>query len=174
MSGRVLRIAGWSTGALLLLAPLVAMRFTDAVDWGLEDFLSAGALVLAVGGGLELAVRRTRHRAMRAGAALALATAFVLVGANAAVGVIGSEDNPVNRLYAGVVAVGAMGTLLARFRPRGMALAMVATAIAQVAVAVVAVLAGQGFAGPATLVFTALWLAAAALFRTAAIGQRPG
>ena len=41
--------------------------------------------------------------------------------------IIGSEDHPANRMYHGVLAVGFLGALIARFRPRGMALALVAT-----------------------------------------------
>jgi hypothetical protein len=45
-------------------------------------------------------------------------------------------------MYAGVLAVAAIGTVIARLRPRGMALALLATAIAQLLVAVIALIAG--------------------------------
>ena len=100
---------------------------------------------------------------------------LVLVWANLAVGVIGSEGNPANRLYGGVLAVGFGGAILARFRPGGMARALVAAAIAQMAVAGVALAAGLGrpATGPLELLglngaFAALWLASAWLFRKAA------
>ena len=162
------RIAGWSAAAALLLMPLIAMQFTDEVDWDLADFVVAGALVAGAGAGYELAVRRTRNRAYRAAVGVALAAAFILVWANLAVGIIGSEDNPANRMYHGVLAVGLVGAIVARFRPRGMAHALVATALAQVVVALVALAAGLGFTGPATLFFAGLWLTSAWLFRKAA------
>jgi hypothetical protein len=164
---RRLRLAAWGTAAMLLLLPLIAMQFTDEVAWDLADFIFAGGLVFTVGMACELAARRTTHRTYRAAVAIALATAFILVWGNLAVGVIGSEDNPANRMYWGVLAVGIGGAFIARFRPPGMARALVATALAQLLVAVVALIAGWGSAGPITVFFVALWLLSAWLFRRA-------
>ena len=165
------RLAAWSAAAALLLLPAVAMQFTEEVRWGPADFAFAAALVGAVGLGCELAARRTVNRAYRAAVGVALAAAFVLVWANAAVGVIGSEDHPANLMVYGVPAVGIAGALAARFRPRGMARALAATALAQLLVAVVALRAGPGSAGLITLGFAVLWLASAWLFRKAAREQ---
>jgi hypothetical protein len=161
------RVAGWGAGAALLLLPLIAMQFTDEVKWDLADFIFAGALVAGVGVSYELAVRKTGDRIYRAAVAVTLATSFILVWANAAVGIIGNEDNPANAMFHGVLLVGIVGGLFARFRPLGMAWALVATAITQVAVAVIAAVAGHGFAGPITLFFVALWSTAAWLFHKA-------
>ena len=73
-----------------------------------------------------------------AAVALACATALALVFINAAAGIIG--DGPVNLMYAGVLAVGFVGALIARFEPRGVALALFATAAAQMLVPVVALM----------------------------------
>ncbi len=35
-----LRIAAWSAAALVLLLPLVAMQFTEEVNWTVADFVS--------------------------------------------------------------------------------------------------------------------------------------
>ncbi len=59
---------------------------------------------------------------------------------NLAVGLIGSEDNPANLMYVGVLAVGIIGAILARFSPLGMARALFATALAQALVAVIALM----------------------------------
>jgi len=174
------RLAAWGSVGALLLAPLVAMQVTDAVAWGLEDFALAGALLGGAGLGLELAAVRTRSRAYRAGLGVALGAAVLLVWANGAVGLIGSEDHPANRLFAGVLAVSLAGAVLARFRPDGMAWAMAATAVAQALVAGIALAVDWGLAGSvhpgdalmATVLFGALWLLAAGLFRRAA--QVPG
>lgn len=168
------RLAVWGAAAALLLLPLVAMQFTDEVDWDLADFVFAGVLVAGVCATYELAVRRTRNRTYRAAAAVALAAAFILLWGNAAVGVIGSEDNPANRMFPGVIAVGFIGALLARFRPHGMAYALLATAFAQVLAAGVALGTGLGSTVLVTVFFTALWLVAAALFRKAASEQADG
>lgn len=162
------RMAAWGAAAGLILLPLVAMQFTQEVDWGPEDFAFAIMMVAGVGVTYELAVRTTGNRAYRAGVGVALAAAFVQVWVNAAVGIIGSEDNPVNWLFDAVPAVGVVGALIARFRPAGLARAMAATAVAQVLVAVAAFAAGFGFTGPITVFFTGLWLISAWLFRKAA------
>src|SRR5688572_8532608 len=117
--GRSWRMAGWGAGAALLLLPLLAMQVSDEVAWDLADFVFAGALVAGVGVTYELAARTTGSRAYRAAVGVALAAAFILVWANAAVGVIGSEDNPANSMYGGVLAVGILGALIARFQPYG-------------------------------------------------------
>jgi hypothetical protein len=74
---------------------------------------------------------------------VALVAAFLLIWANGAVGLIGSEDNDLNMVYFGVLAVGLIGAVVARFRPRGMALAMAAMAIAQAAIAVTVLAVGM-------------------------------
>jgi hypothetical protein len=165
------RIAAWGAAAAVLLLPLIAMQFTDEVNWGPGDFALAAALVIGVGMSFELALRRTGSHAYRAAAAVALAAAFTLAWANLAVGVIGSEDNPANLMVWGVLAVGIFGALAARFQPRGMARALAATALAQVIVDVLTLLSGLGFAGPITAFFAALWLLSAWLFRKAAREQ---
>ena len=174
--GSLWRIAAWSVAALVLLIPLIAMQFTDEVNWSGGDFVFAALLLLGVGIPLELVVRKTGNAAYRAGAVVALGAAFLTVWVNGAVGIIGSEDNAVNLLYYGVLTIGFVGTLVARFRPRGMAFAMAATALAQAAVAVGALVAGMAAVakgGVAEVVivngfFVALWLGSAALFREAA------
>ena len=71
---------------------------------------------------------------------MALATALLLIWINLAVGLIGSENNPANLLYVGVLAIGFIGALLARFQPLGMARALVAMAIAQALVPLIALI----------------------------------
>jgi len=84
--------------------------------------------------------RRADHTAYRAATGLAVATALILVWVNLAVGLIGTEDNPANLMYFGVIAVGAIGAIIARFQPDGMARALFATALAQALVPVIALI----------------------------------
>lgn len=163
-----IRIAAWSIAGLLLLAPLVAMQFTPEVAWTPGDFLFAAIMFGTVGLGVELAVRATHDWSYRGGVMIAVAAAFLIVWINLAVGIIGSEDNPANQMFFAVPLVAAIGAAIARFRPRGMSDAMIAAACAQVGTFVIALAAGWAFIGPITLFFTALWLAAAYLFRRAA------
>jgi hypothetical protein len=166
------RVVGWSIPAVLLLLPLVAMQLTDEVNWTAFDFVFAAALFGIVGLAFEFIVRKSRSLAYRFGAALAVVAAFLTVWANGAVGMIGSEDNPYNLLFGGVLLVALTGAILARFEPAGMARAMVAAAIAQ------AVLGAFGLStdvpgGVLSIGFAGLWLVAAALLRIAAREQRP-
>jgi len=168
------RIAGWSAAALLLLLPLAAMQVTDEVDWGVADFAVLGVLLAGAGTALELTVRRTGDVAYRAAVGLALAGAFILVILAAGVGIIGRDGDPANLMFAGVLAVGGAGALAARFRPGGMARAMVAMASAQALAALIALVAGWGrpWSGPGEILglnafFVALFAASAGLFRRA-------
>jgi hypothetical protein len=152
----------------MLLLPLFAMQVTDEMNWGVADFALLGAMLAGAGTTFELAVRVTGNPAYRAAVVVALGAAFILVWMNLAVGVIGGEDNPANLLYGGVLAVGLIGALIARFQPHGMARALVATALAQ---ALVAVIAGVGHTFILTGFFVALWLISAWLFRSAHVAS---
>ncbi|MDQ5828638.1 MAG: hypothetical protein M3324_01925, partial [Actinomycetota bacterium] len=97
-----------------------------------------------------------------------------------AVGVIGTEDDLANLMYVGVLAVGIIGAIIARFRPPGMARALFATALAQALVAVIALIFGLGssLSPPVEILglngfFVALFLGSAWLFRNAAREQPP-
>lgn len=144
--------------------------------WGIEDFVIFGAMILAVGIAWALARRRANGKRYKAAVGFALAAAFLLMWVNGAVGIIGSENNDANMMYFGVLAIGVLGTLIARGRPRGMSWAMSAAALAQVMVAAIALVTDWGVAGPVspwdvivlTIFFTALWLISAWLFRKAA------
>ncbi len=171
--GRRSRLIIWGGAAALMLLPLIAMRFTSEVQWDPGDFVFLAILLASVGGTYELAARVTNRGAYLAAVALALVAGFLLVWINAAVGIIGSEDNPANLIYAGVLAVAGLGAALARLRPAGMARAMVAAAIAQGLAFAGAWLAGLGFTGPITIFFIALWLTAAWLFHKAAAADTP-
>jgi hypothetical protein len=166
------RVIAWGTAALLLLLPLVAMQFTDEVNWTGSDFIVMGALFGTVGLGFELAIGMSSSWAWRAGAGVAIVAAFLLVWVNLAVGMIGSEDNPFNLLFGGVIAVALAGAAAARFRPEGMARAMAAAAVAQAAIGL-AGLATDPRGGMLSMVMAGLWLIAAWLFRKAAREQRP-
>jgi hypothetical protein len=128
-----------------------------------------------------LARRKPGNTAYKSAVGLALAAAFFLFWVNSAVGIIGDESNDANLMYLGVLAVGGIGAIVARFQPHGMARALFATALAQALVAVIALIAGLGSTGPIwpwdvlilTGFFGASWLGSALLFRTAAREQPP-
>ena len=169
------RILGWGAAAGLILLPLVAMQFTSEVNWTFSDFVFAIVMFGSVGLALELAVRRG-NRAYTIAAALALLVSFLSIWFTGAVGIIGNEAEDSNLLFIGVVAIALAGSVIALFRPSGMAVAMVAAAIAQVGVPIVATVIGDSKPSAIwapeviilTLVFTAMWLASARLFKSAA------
>jgi len=146
------------------------------MDWSIADFVIMGALVTGAALALYMAFRRSGSLAYRGASAIAAMGAFLLIWVNGAVGIIGSENHDANMLFLGVLAVGFIGALIARFRPRGMAAAQGATALAQALVALAALAAGWGQATDivfATAFFTALWVLSAWLFRRAAQGKAP-
>ena len=128
--------------AFILLLPLLAMQITDEVDWDQTDFAVAGALLVGTILTYKLAAKRTGNFAHRAAVGIALATALTIIWINLAVGIIGTEDNPANLMYYGVLAIGIIGAIIARFKSHGMSRAMFAMALALMLIAVIALIAG--------------------------------
>jgi hypothetical protein len=165
--------------ALILLIPLVAMQFTSEVNWTLSDFVFAGVLLFGTGLTYELA-RKAGGIAYGAAVGVALAAAFLLVWINGAVGIIGNEDNPANLMYGGVLAVGIIGAMIARFQPQGMARALFATALTQLLVPVIALIVWRpslddapGIVGVFMLnAFFVILFAVSALFFRRAVRER--
>jgi len=161
----------WSGAACLLLLPLVAMQFTRDVNWTLLDFAVFGTMLLCACSAYELGARMSHNTAYRAAVGVAAVAAFFLVWINLAVGIIGSEHDRANLMFAGVLTVGIIGALIVRFQPRGMARVLVAMAITQALVggiALAAFTAEPGVIAGLTGVFVALWLASAWLFARSA------
>jgi hypothetical protein len=161
--------------ALLMLLP-VAMQFTDEVQG--NEAIAYGVLLLAFGGLYELARwLRTRGSTYRLAFGVGFAAAFLVFWANGAVGIIGSEDNPANLMYGAVFAVGLVGAVISRLKPRGMAPTLFLAALIQVLIPVVAFFiwpakASWGNAGVSgvfviNLLFAALFVLSATLFRRA-------
>ena len=156
------------------------MQFTAEVGWGVFDFLVAGALVFGAGLTYALVARKAGNVAYRAALDVALAAALILVWAVGAVGVIGEDGDRADLMYGGVLAVGIVGAVIARFRPDGMARALLATALAQALVAAIALIAGKHQAPISSVseilglngFFVALFTGSAWLFRHAARRQR--
>ena len=122
----------------------------------------------------------SNRNAYRAAVGVALAAAFILVWLSLGVGIIGADGDPVNMMYFGVLAVGTIGAIVARFRPHGMARALFATALAQALVAVIALIFGLGLPwSPAVEIlvlngfFVALFVGSALLFRHAGRERTP-
>ena len=172
---RILRAAGWGLAALLLATPWLAMQVTDEVAWSPWDFALFAAMLGGAGLMLELAVMRTRDLAYRAGAVLAVGAAFLIIWASLAVGIVGSEADPINLAYPGVVVLALASAAALRFTAAGLAKAMLVAAAALVGIAVFALATGRG-GSPGALaeilvanaMFAALFAGASVLFSLAA------
>jgi hypothetical protein len=159
----------------------VAMQFTDEVAWDPADFAAAGVLLFGAGLTYQLVARKAGNIAYRVGVGVAVATGLLLVWVVGAVGVIGEEGDRADLMYVGVLAVGIIGAVIARFRPQGMARALLATALAQGLVAVIALIAGKHQAPISSVFeilglngfFMALFIGSAWLFRHAGRRQPP-
>jgi hypothetical protein len=172
------RIKRWIGAALLLMVPLVAMQFTEEVQWSPSDFLFAGILLFGSLAAFEAVARSSTSSLYRTGAGLAVFGAFLLTWANAAVGL---TDSDADGLYLAVVALGVIGAFVAQFRPMGMAYTMITMAVALAAVGLIALLTGivpehnsavQILA--ITCFFAAFFVGSALLFRKAARKETSG
>lgn len=170
------RLAGWGAAVALLAAPFVAMQLNaDGVNWSAGDFLVMGVMLATVGGLIELAVRLTPSCLYRAGVGLAALGAFLLIWANLAVGMVGSEHNSDNQLFFVALLMGIAGSIGGGFKAVGMSRAMLTAAVS---VGLAFVFAELGMRDEpmvrplveaiGTSVFLALFAASAWLFHKAA------
>ena len=166
------KIALWAAPALFMLLMLINNRLGDGEGWSVGDFVFAGVVLYGALGAYEWVTRRPGNPAQRAGFGLGIAALVLLLWGNAAVGI---TDTDADGWYLAVVAVGVIGALGARFRPRGMAWAMAATVVALVLAGATALVAGKigpNNSAPEILAITAfyaiLFAGSAWLFRQAA------
>lgn len=75
---------------LVLLIPLIAMMFTDEVDWNVADFIVVGVLLAGVGFAYQLIINGIKTNSRLAMVGIMLAGAMVLIWLELAVGVFGS------------------------------------------------------------------------------------
>ncbi len=78
------------TVALLLLIPLVAMQFTDEVNWSLSDFVVMGFLLLVTALMCELVMRKVNKIKYRIAICGALLAVLVIIWIELAVGILGT------------------------------------------------------------------------------------
>jgi hypothetical protein len=124
----------------LLSIPLIAMQFTNEVVWNFTDFIAAGVLLFGTGLTYELISRRMNSTIYRSAVGMAVGATLLLIWVNLAVGILGSENNPANILYGGVIGVGFLGAIITRLQPRGMAITLFAMALTQILIPVIAFL----------------------------------
>jgi peptidoglycan/LPS O-acetylase OafA/YrhL len=79
-----------SVVVFILLIPLIAMQFTNEVNWSLFDFIAAAVLLLGTGLLCELVMRKVKKNRDRIIVCFALLLILLLIWAELAVGILGS------------------------------------------------------------------------------------
>lgn len=155
--------------AWLIIPAILLLPWLGNWPWTRSDYVVMGLMLGSVGLGIEFLVRQSGSTAYRLGAVMAVIAAFLTVWVNLAVGMIGSEDNPYNLLFFAVLLAAALGGILVRLKARGMAMAMLVTAILQAAAGLAGMPADMR-GGIFSTGFSGLWLLSAALFWAASRG----
>jgi hypothetical protein len=75
---------------ILLLIPLIAMQFTNEVDWNIFDFVIMGILLTGTGLLCELVLRKVKSIQNRIIICAAILFIFFLIWAELAVGIFGT------------------------------------------------------------------------------------
>ena len=71
---------------LLLLVPLIAMSYTEEVNWTLTDFIVAACLLLATGLTIDLLIRKVKKVNYRIAMVLTVIAVLAIVWVQLAVG----------------------------------------------------------------------------------------
>ena len=79
-----------ATVSILLLIPLIAMQFTNEVDWKPLDFVVAGVLLLGTGLLCELVIRKVTQTVPRISLCATFLVVLFLTWAELAVGIFGT------------------------------------------------------------------------------------
>ena len=163
-----LRLLGWGSALALLSVPAIAMwAGADGVLWTASDFIVFALMLLILGTGIELSMRRSNDLSYRLGAIAACGIGFLTIWADLAVGMIGSEDNGYNLIFLAIVLFAAIGAALVRGNARLMSKLTFAAGAAQLVTAAIGYSAdprGAVF----SMAFAVPWFVAGALFGNAA------
>jgi ABC-type cobalt transport system substrate-binding protein len=74
----------------LLLIPLIAMQFTDDVNWTTTDFIIAGGLLLGTGFITEIVLRTIKKHSYRVALLSVIFIIVILIWLELAVGIFGT------------------------------------------------------------------------------------
>ena len=78
------------TTIILLFIPLIAMQFTNEVNWKVSDLVVAGALLIGTGLMCELVIRKVKVTKYRIAICFAFLTVLILIWTELAVGIFGT------------------------------------------------------------------------------------
>ena len=131
-----------ATALGLLLIPIVASFFVKGFLWTTSDYVFAFILFLVPTLVYRIITRTATNFKYRLAIAFALLTGFATVWINLAVGIIGSEDELINLVYFGVLALGLIGANIVRFKPEGMVKVMAVMTAALIPITFAALVLG--------------------------------
>lgn len=78
------------TAAGILFVPLLAMQFTDQVNWTVADFMVAGAVLMITSVLIEFVLRKVTATIYRIALCVTLLVGLFLIWTELAVGIFGS------------------------------------------------------------------------------------
>ena len=125
---------------LILMIPFIVMQFTDQINWDLLDFVIMGTALIGIGIAYEFVALKSAKTVYRVALGISIGGAFFLFWVNGAVGIIGNEGQDANMLYGAVFIVGFIGSLISKFKPKGMSRTLYAAALVQMLVPVIALI----------------------------------
>ena len=73
---------------IILLIPLIAMQFSNEVNWDITDFLVAGILLFGIGLSIDFVLRKVGNVKYRIIICLLLLLVFILIWAELSVGIL--------------------------------------------------------------------------------------
>lgn len=161
--------------ASVLLIPLVIMLFSTEMNWSVLDYIIVWLLLFSSGLTYRLVTKKKRSISYKAAIVLAVLTGLFMMWVNLGVGIFGSGPNPVNLSYAVVLTIGLFGSIIARFKPRGMALTLYIMAFANTLLTVFAIIYNNYVPTEEHVMqivvinffFIVMWTASGLLFRNA-------
>jgi hypothetical protein len=156
----------WSSGAAVWLCAFIANLTVEGFTWQLSDFV-VWAVLISAACALADWGSRGRSRRYQLAVLMTVATGFIMLWANLAVGLVGGEDNPLNLAFFAILAIGMAGALIYRGQARGLARTLGCMAAAQIIYGFWLYAAKDVSVIGATTVFSAVWLTAAVLFHRA-------
>jgi hypothetical protein len=115
---------------LFLIIPLTGMLMNAGVNWGFFDFIFAWVFIFSAGFTYKYIASKKSNAKYKAALGIAVFISLFIVWSNLAVGIIGSEDNPVNIIYFVMLFAVIIGGVTVKFQPKGLSILMFATAAA--------------------------------------------
>ena len=76
-----------SVVTILLFIPLIAMQFTNEVNWGILDFIVSAILLLSTGLAFNFVIQKVKNTKLKIAICLAILAVLLLIWTELAVGI---------------------------------------------------------------------------------------